>query len=178
MRIWTLGHSTRAADEFVALLQEHGILLLVDVRRHPGSRLHPQFNRETLAAMLEAQAIRYRHAGELGGRRQARADSANTAWQNAGFRGYADYMAGPEFRQGLELLLADAAAQPTAVMCAEAVPWQCHRNLLADALVARGHDVVHILGRGQVQAHVLNPAAYVSADGTLTYPGDQPELLL
>jgi uncharacterized protein (DUF488 family) len=179
MRLWTIGHSTRSANEFLALLREHGIRQLIDVRRFPGSRLHPQFNREALAALLEENGIRYRHAPELGGRRHARDDSVNTAWQHAGFRGYADHMASAEFAGGLERLLEDAAAQPSAMMCAEAVPWQCHRNLLADALVARGHDVVHILGPVQSQAHTLNPAARPSPDGTLIYPGsDQEELLL
>jgi uncharacterized protein (DUF488 family) len=171
-----VGHSTRSAAELLELLDEHGIRLLVDVRRFPGSRRHPHFGSAPLAAALAAGGIGYRHAPELGGRRDARPESPNTAWRNAGFRAYADHLATPEFRQALAVLLADAAAQPTTVMCAEAVPWRCHRQLIADAAVAAGVEVMHILGRGRCDRHALNAAARVAADGTVTYPGGQPDL--
>ena len=142
--------------------------LLVDVRRYPGSRRHPQFEREALARALEGAGIEYRHEPDLGGHRQPRADSPNTAWRNAAFRGYADHTATPEFQQALARLL--AAPPRTAVMCAEAVPWRCHRQLIADALVARGVDVRHILGPRRVEPHVLHGDARVAPDGRVAYP--------
>jgi len=140
----------------------------VDVRRFPGSRRHPHFGKEALRAGLVAAGISYRHEPDLGGRREPRPDSPNTAWRVAGFRGYADHMASREFQSALARLVAEPHV-PTAVMCAEAVPWKCHRQLIADALVARGVEVVHLLGRGQRQAHVLNPAAALLGDGALVY---------
>ena len=172
--IFTVGHSTRAPDELIAILREAGVELLVDVRRFPGSRRHPQFGKEALRAGLAAAGIDYRHEPDLGGRREPRPDSPNTAWRVAGFRGYADHMASPEFRAALDRLIAQQQT-PTAVMCAEAVPWKCHRQLIADALVARGVEVVHLLGPGQRQPHVLNPAAVFRGDGALVYSrGSRP----
>jgi uncharacterized protein (DUF488 family) len=167
--IFTVGHSTRSQEELIAILREAGVELLVDVRRFPGSRRHPQFGKEALRAGLTEAGIAYRHEPDLGGRRDPRPDSPNTVWRVAAFRGYADHMASPEFRAALERLIAPAAG-PAAVMCAEAVPWKCHRQLIADALVARGVEVVHLLGLGQRQAHALNPAAVVGPDGVLIYP--------
>jgi uncharacterized protein (DUF488 family) len=166
--IFTVGHSTRPQEELIAILKEAGVGLLVDVRRFPGSRRHPQFGKEALRAGLARAAIAYRHEPDLGGRREPRPDSANTAWRVAAFRGYADHMASPEFRSALERLVADPQV-PTAVMCAEAQPAPCHRQLIADALVARGVEVVHLLAPGRRQAHVLNPSAVVRPDGTLVY---------
>jgi uncharacterized protein (DUF488 family) len=168
--IFTVGHSTRPQDELIAILKEAGVELLVDVRRFPGSRRHPQFGKEALSAGLAAAGIAYRHEPDLGGRREPRPDSPNTAWRVAGFRGYADHMASAEFRAALERLVAQQET-PTAVMCAEAVPWKCHRQLIADALVARGVDVVHLLGRGRRETHVLNPNAVAGPDGVVVYPG-------
>ncbi len=172
-RIWTIGHSTRSSEELMGLLHEHGIRRLVDVRRFPGSRRQPQYGREALAAALAAAGIGYVHEPDLGGRRTALTDSPNGYWRHPGFRGYADYMATPEFAGALERLVTLASAQPTAILCAEAVPWRCHRQLVADALVAAGHDVAHITGPGRAQAHMLNAAARVSANGALVYPPEQ-----
>jgi len=176
MTVWTIGHSTRDIDAFLALLREHGIDRLVDVRRFPGSRLHPQFDREALRASLAAAAIAYRHAEELGGRRHAHVDSPNTAWENAGFRGYADYMATPAFRDALSGLLQEAAAASVCIMCAEAVPWRCHRNLLADALVTRGASVTHVIDSGKSQLHAMHEAARTRVDGSVFYPGPDRQL--
>jgi len=168
--IHTIGHSTRSVEELIGLLRESGIRLLVDVRRYPGSRRHPQFGRDALAAALRAAGIEYVHEPDLGGRREPRPDSPNTAWRNSGFRGYADYMATPPFRAALERLVARGEEEPTAIMCAEAVPWQCHRRLIADALVARGIPVIHILGPERTESHELHPDARVGPDGTVSYP--------
>ena len=166
--IFTVGHSIRPQNELIAILEEARVKLLVDVRRFPGSRRHPQFGKEALSAGLAAAGIAYRHEPDLGGRREPRPDSPHTAWRVAGFRGYADHMASPEFRAALERLIAPPET-PTAVMCAEALPWKCHRQLIADALVARGIEVVHLLAAGQRQPHVLNPAAVLHRDGTVVY---------
>jgi uncharacterized protein (DUF488 family) len=169
--LYTVGHSTRSAAELIALLAGHGVAELVDVRRYPGSRRHPQFSREALAASLAEAGIGYRHEPDLGGRRAPLPDSPNTAWQNAGFRGYADHMATPTFRRALERLLALARERPSAVLCAEAVPWRCHRNLLADAAVAEGMEVLHLLGPGQASPHRLHPEARPLGEGKgLVYP--------
>ncbi|HXO18623.1 MAG TPA: DUF488 domain-containing protein [Thermoanaerobaculia bacterium] len=173
--VYTVGHSTRAAAELLSLLRENGVELLTDVRRFPGSRRYPQFSRQALAAALEAEGIAYLHAPDLGGRRPPRPDSPNTAWRVAAFRGYADYMDTAEFRAALERLIADAARRTTAILCAEAVPWRCHRRLIADALVAQGVEVRHILGPGRLDLHVLNPAARVLAGGRLLYSGPDGE---
>jgi len=156
MRIWTIGHSTRSLDELVSLLREHDIERLADIRRYPGSRRYPHFSRESLA---EALPIAYVHMPELGGRRKPRPDSPNSGWRNEQFRAYADYIATPEFKAAIDALL--ASDQRTAIMCAEAVPWRCHRNLVADELIRRGHEVIHIIGPKSSQQHVLNPMARV-----------------
>ncbi|MGH7505040.1 MAG: DUF488 family protein [Longimicrobiales bacterium] len=169
---FTIGHSTRTVDELIALLREHGIRLLVDVRRFPGSRRHPQFGKEALQHTLAGAGIAYRHAEALGGRRPVDPDSVSSGWRNAGFRGYADYMQTPEFGAALAELESLIASTRVAVMCAEAVPWRCHRNLIADALVAHGHDVFHIIAAGDVRAHALPPHARITGDQRVTYPGN------
>lgn len=169
MRIWTIGHSTRAIDEFISLLKGNEIKLLADVRAFPGSRRYPQFNKEALAKSLNAHGIGYEHFPELGGKRKSRPDSRNTAWRNASFRGYADYMETDQFQRGIDRLLAFAAdAGPTAIMCAEAVWWRCHRSLIADCLKARGVEVLHILGANKVEPHPYTPAARI-VNGELSY---------
>jgi uncharacterized protein (DUF488 family) len=177
--LYTIGHSTRTWQEFLELLQSAEIRALVDVRRYPGSKRHPQFNRETLAETLAAADIDYYHAPDLGGRRESTEESVNAFWRNASFRAYADYMATQEFRDALQRVEALAERQRVAVMCAEAVPWRCHRQLIADALVARGHEVRHILSLTRADLHELSPAAVADAHGSLTYPGTtgiQPSL--
>src|SRR3712207_1306866 len=142
MQIWTIGHSTRPIDAFIGLLTAHGIRHLVDVRTVPRSRHNPQFNTELLAESLKAAGRGYRHMPQLGGLRKAKKDSINTAWRNANFRGYADYMQTGEFRRALDDLIAQANTQATVVMCAESVPWRCHRSLIGDALVSLGWTVL------------------------------------
>lgn len=166
--IFTVGHSIRPQAELIEMLQEAGVRLLLDVRRFPGSRRHPQFGQEALRADLARAAIAYRHEPDLGGRREPRPDSPNTAWRVAAFRGYADHMASPEFRAAIERLVTEERV-PAAVMCAEAVPWKCHRQLIADALVLRGIEVVHLLAPGQRQMHALNPSAVRGGDGVVVY---------
>lgn len=173
MTIWTVGHSTRAFDELVELLRGAGVTGLADVRRFPASRRHPQFNRGALERDLPAAGIAYAWFGDtLGGRMPARLSpeqSPNAAWQVAAFRHYADAMATPAFQAGLAALERFAAAQPTAVMCAERLWWSCHRRLLADALLVRGWTVEHLLDPGARHTHVLTEFARVR-DGELTYP--------
>ena len=169
MRIWTIGHSTRAIDEFISLLKENEIKLLADVRAWPGSKRYPQFNKDALAESLNAHGIRYEHFPELGGKRKSKPDSRNTAWRNASFRGYADYMETEQFQKGIERLLDVAAeAGPTAIMCAEAVWWRCHRSLIADYLKARGVEVLHVLGANKVEPHPYTSAARI-VNGELSY---------
>ena len=168
-RFYTIGHSTRSIAEFIELLRS-GVSLLVDVRRYPGSRRHPQFNREALSESLAAAGIEYLHAPSLGGRRNADEHSPNTFWRNASFRGYADHMGTAEFQQALEQVERLGSEKTVSVMCAEAMPWQCHRQMIADALVARGHEVLHILSDRRLDAHELNPAAAVDRQGNITYP--------
>lgn len=170
--IYSIGHSTRASAEFLGLLSAHGIRQLVDVRRYPASRRFPHFGREPLARALADAGITYVHEEDLGGRRTPRPDSPNTAWRTAGFRGYADYMDSVPFREALGRLEALAARAPTAVLCAEAVPWRCHRQLIADALVARGHDVRHILSVDRADIHRLTAFAEVLPEGRLRYPAE------
>lgn len=170
-RIYTIGHSTRSFDELAALLGEHGVTRLADVRRYPGSRRWPHFSRESLERTLPGHGIEYVHFDALGGRRRPRRDSPNGAWQNEQFRGYADHMATPEFREAVDRLL--DASRPTAVMCAEAVPWRCHRNLLADELVRRGIAVIHILGPGKSQPHALHAMARIEGDRIVYPPGQR-----
>jgi uncharacterized protein (DUF488 family) len=172
-RIWTIGHSTRSADEFLALLRANTIDGLADVRTIPRSRRHPHFSRDALAARLTEEDIAYRHFAELGGLRKPRPDSPNGAWRNEAFRGYADHMMTPEFAAGANALLDFGERRNVAVMCAEAVWWQCHRMLLSDALVARGVEVHHIMslrGKSSLQAHRLTPFAMNRADGQVWYP--------
>jgi uncharacterized protein (DUF488 family) len=177
LTINTVGHSTRPIEEFINLLRGYGIRQLVDVRTIPRSRHNPQFNRENLRASLEAARIVYRHMPGLGGLRHPQRDSINMGWRNASFRGYADYMQTPEFRGNLDELIAFSSESPTAIMCAEAVPWRCHRSLIADALVGRGIEVREILTASKAQSHVLTPFARV--EGTqVTYPGDGTNLEL
>jgi uncharacterized protein (DUF488 family) len=169
--IHTVGHSTRSFAEFLALLQSAEINVLVDVRRFPASRRYPQFNRENLRQSLAEHGIEYVHEPDLGGRRESAEDSRNLFWRNASFRAYADYMSSSEFHSALERLLQAAQQKSVAVMCAEAVPWRCHRQLIADALVARGHEVRHILSESRSDLHELNPGAVVLAGGDVIYPG-------
>ena len=171
--IYTIGHSTRTIGEFLALLREHGVDLLVDVRRFPGSRRHPQFGRDALAASLAEAGIAYRHEEALGGRRAgdpSAGPSPNTAWRHAAFRAYADYMATPPFRAAIDRLIGFAAERVPVIMCAEAVPWRCHRRLITDALLARGVPVLDIIGPGPASPAGLSPHAVVQAGGGVIYP--------
>jgi uncharacterized protein (DUF488 family) len=156
-------------DEFIRLLRENGVTHLVDVRTVPRSRHNPQYNRETLPDELSAAGISYTHMPNLGGLRKPRPDSPNTAWRNASFQGYADYMQTPQFEEALQTLIELARRDRIAVMCAEAVPWRCHRSLIADALLVRGFPVEDIMGEGKTQKHKLTPWAHI--EGThITYP--------
>jgi uncharacterized protein (DUF488 family) len=167
--IYTIGHSTRSSEQFLELLRAHNIEELVDVRTVPKSRHNPQFGQEELAASLKQAGIGYVHLGKLGGLRHSRKDSVNLGWQNSSFRGYADYMATPEFQEGLDELKAIAEKKRVAIMCAEAVPWRCHRSLIADALTTQGWQVLHIQSRKTASPHELTPFLKVQ-DGKLTYP--------
>jgi uncharacterized protein (DUF488 family) len=167
--VFTIGHSTRPIEDFIGLLKGHGIQLLVDVRTVPRSRHNPQFNKETLPASLHSAGIDYLHLAELGGLRHARKDSTNTAWRNLSFRGFADYMETAEFEKGLECLIEEAQTRRVAIMCAEAVPWRCHRSMIADALVARGTEVFEISSPTRAQPHKMTPFAEI--EGTkIHYP--------
>jgi uncharacterized protein (DUF488 family) len=168
--VFTIGHSTRPIDEFIDLLTEHGVQRLIDVRTIPKSRHNPQFGREQLSASLERAGIHYTHMPGLGGLRRPRKDSTNTGWRNASFRGYADYMQTPEFEESLNRCIELAKEEQVTLMCAEAVPWRCHRSLIADALLARGIDVGEITNTTEARPHALTPWARV--EGTkVTYPG-------
>ncbi|MGA6827006.1 DUF488 family protein [Nitrospira sp. NS4] len=169
LTLWTIGHSTRPIEEFIALLQAHTIAKLIDVRTVPRSRHNPQFNTDALAQSLRRSGIRYRHMPALGGLRKPKKDSRNTGWRNESFRGYADYMLTEEFQQTLEELMAHSTGVKTAVMCAEAVPWRCHRSLIADALVSRGWEVRHIMTNTKADRHRLTSFAVVE-NGRLSYP--------
>lgn len=169
--VFTVGHSTRELAEFIRLLQAHGVTEIADVRSVPRSRRNPQFNRNTLPGALKAAGIGYVHLGGLGGLRHARADSPNLAWRNASFRGYADYMQTDAFAENLERLIELAGQERVALMCAEAVPWRCHRSLIGDALTVRGIPVEDIMSATQRQPHTLTPWARV--DGSrITYPAE------
>ncbi len=174
MTVYTLGHSTRAPGAFLALLAAHGIAGIADVRRFPGSRRHPHFAREALAEALGAAGVGYDWLPALGGRRAPRPDSPHVAWREPAFRGYADHMETPEFRQGLAALLDLAAERRCAVLCAEAVPWRCHRQLIADALVARGVAVLHVIDGGPPRAHALSRHARLDGDRVVYDVGELP----
>lgn len=176
-RLFTIGHSTHSAEEFAGLLKTHGVAQLVDVRSIPKSRHCPQFNVDAMAVWMPAAGLEYVPMKALGGRRYSRKGSINTGWRNASFRGYADYMATPEFEAALGDLMKIAEDRATAIMCAEAVPWRCHRSLIADALMVRGWQVLEIVSAAPAQPHKLTPFLRV-VDGRLTYPGDQGELEL
>lgn len=167
--LWTIGHSTRPIEAIIELLQAHDIQLLVDVRTIPYSRRNPQFNTDALAESLVNAGLQYHHLPALGGRRKSRLDSVNRGWRSAGFRGYADYMQTDEFWGGLEEMMAHGRKRRTAVMCAEAVPWRCHRSLIADALISRGWQVQHILAKAEAAPHQITPFARIEHDA-LTYP--------
>jgi uncharacterized protein (DUF488 family) len=166
--LWTIGHSTRGWDEFVQMLADAGITALVDVRRYAGSRRNPQFSGEAMARDLPAAGIAYLPVPALGGRREPRPDTANLAWRNASFRGYADYMESEPYQDAAGRLAHLAQAQPTAVMCAEALWWQCHRSLIADDFKARGWNVVHLVAPGRSEPHPFTSAARI-VEGRLDY---------
>lgn len=172
--MWTVGHSTHPLETFVALVRPHGVTAIADVRKIPRSRRHPQFNIDTLPESLGAAGLRYVHQPGLGGLRRERPDSVNRGWKNPSFRAYADYMQTDEFARELDALVAFGARERVAIMCAEAVWWRCHRSLIADALVARGEPVLHILTPARAEPHALRDFARVE-NGRVTYPG-QPEL--
>ncbi|MDR3698936.1 MAG: DUF488 domain-containing protein [Candidatus Sulfopaludibacter sp.] len=169
----TAGHSNRSAADFIAILRAHGVETLVDVRTVPKSRHNPQFNRDALPVPLQTAGIDYLHMPGLGGLRHPRKDSTNLGWRNASFRGYADYMQTPEFASSLDSLI--ALPGRVAIMCAEAVPWRCHRSLIADALTARGIPVEHIMSIQTKTPHKMTAFAHVE-DARVTYPGDTLEL--
>ena len=167
--IFTIGHSTRPIDVFIRLLKAHGVQRVVDVRTIPRSRHNPQFNRDELSPALHRAKIHYRQMPGLGGLRHARPDSANTGWRNASFRGYADYMQTPEFADSLARCIDLARQERVVLMCAESVPWRCHRSLIADALLARGIETSEITSQVRTRLHELTPWARVQ--GTqVTYP--------
>jgi uncharacterized protein (DUF488 family) len=179
--LWTIGHSTRSLPELISLLAEPAIALLVDIRSVPRSRTNPQFNFETLPAPLAAAGVDYRHLPALGGLRGRRRDgvaSPNTLWRNEAFRNFADYAAAsPAFRSGLEELTALASKRRTAIMCAEAVWWRCHRRLVADYLLLAGLAVMHILARRHIEPASLTPGAAPQPDGSILYPAPGPAQL-
>lgn len=169
LTIYTIGHSTHPIEEFIALLRSREIRLIADVRTVPKSRHNPQFNSDELEKSLLASGIGYTHLAGLGGLRHAKKDSINQGWVNASFRGFADYMRTNEFEEGLKTLLELAQRHTTAIMCAEAVPWRCHRSLIGDALLVRGITVMDIIGKSPAKTHSLTP--FAKADGTtVTYP--------
>jgi len=166
--IWTIGHSTRSIEEFMDLLAAYELQLVADVRRHPGSRAYPQYGQEALEQSLRNAGLAYRWLPDLGGRRKAAADSPNTAWRNASFRGYADYMSTPAFAQGLETLIDLARQARTVLMCAEAPWWRCHRSMIADALCVQGITVLHIMDAHHATKHPMTAPARIE-HGLLTY---------
>ena len=173
--VFTIGHSTRSLAEFIALLAAHSVSRLIDVRTVPRSRHNPQFNRDTLPAALEVAGIGYAHVAGLGGFRHTHPGSLNMGWRNVSFRGFADYMQTPEFAENVTALIERTTREQLALMCAEAVPWRCHRSLIADALVVRGIHAAEIISATRVKVHTLTPFARV--DGTVvTYPpqGEPP----
>jgi len=176
--IHTIGHSTRSVDELIALLREASIDLLADVRSFPRSRRNPQFNIDALPAVLATHGIAYRHIAALGGRRNVASDtSPNTAWREPAFRNYADYALTTDFRAGLDELLSEARQHRPAIMCAEAMWWQCHRRIITDHLLARGIEVRHIMSHDHIASASLTPGAQPQADATVLYPPEQQRLL-
>jgi uncharacterized protein (DUF488 family) len=174
--IWTIGHSTRALEEFLDLLAEYRIEAIADVRRFPGSRRYPHFASDALAVTLPAHGIAYQWIPKLGGRRKVQPGSPNTAWRNASFQGYADYIATVEFAEGLAELLELAASKRTALMCAEAVWWRCHRSIISDVLKLRGIEVIHIVDATHTTVHPYTSPARI-VDGRLSYAPPQGALL-
>ena len=174
--LFTIGHSTHSEEEFVGLLSRHGIKNLVDVRRFPGSRKYPHFNREHLAKAVRAASVQYHWLEALGGRRHSKSDapSVNLGLRNESFRSYADYMQTEAFRDGIAKLFEIAESGPTAYMCSEGLFWRCHRRLISDYLVAQEREVRHIMPNGELQPHTLTTGA-ATHDGTVTYPGTQEE---
>lgn len=172
--VLTIGHSTRTIEEFIELLHAHAVSRVVDVRTVPRSRHNPQFDKDSLPASLGQAGLRYVHMPGLGGLRHARRDSINTGWRNASFRGYADYMQRPEFAVNLKELIALARQERIAIMCAEAVPWRCHRSLIGDALTVRGIRTEDIMSLVNRRLHTLTPFAKVRGK-TITYPAESPE---
>ncbi|WP_194828195.1 DUF488 domain-containing protein [Nocardia sp. XZ_19_231] len=174
LTVYTIGHSTRTTDEFVGLLNDYGVTRLVDIRTVPRSRHNPQFDREALQEVLQAASIRYLYLAALGGLRHGESSDANAGWRNASFRAYANYMQTPEFAAGIDELVELAGEATTAVMCAEAVPWRCHRSLVGDALLVRGAQVRDIMSATRAPDHQLTNFAHV--DGTtITYPPPREE---
>lgn len=167
--IFTIGHSTRSVEQFIEILQHYGITHLVDIRTVPKSRHTPQFNEQALHKSLANVHIKYTHLKDLGGFRHAQKDSVNTAWRNASFRGFADYMQTESFKKGVQKLITYATSDPVAIMCSEAVPWRCHRSLIGDALLVHGVTVEDIFSLTSCQAHTLTPSAVVN-HGIITYP--------
>lgn len=169
--VFTIGHSTHPIDEFIDLLRRNGVERVVDVRTVPRSRHNPQFEHTALERSLPAAGIEYVQLPALGGLRPKAAHSTSTAWRNASFRNYADYLRTPEFEAGLDALVELAGERPTAIMCAEAVPWRCHRSLIGDALLARGHEVLDIMSPSSTQPHTLTSFAVLDGE-RVTYPGE------
>lgn len=170
LSVWTVGHSTRSPEDFNETLRAHEIEVLVDVRSFPGSRRYPHFNKPELSRRLESIGIAYLHLPALGGRRRPSPDSKNTAWKNSSFRAYADHMESEDFQEGIEALLELAQTKRTAVMCAEALWWRCHRSLIADFLKAKGVEVIHILDAKKTETHPYTSAARI-VEGRLSYEG-------
>lgn len=173
--IWTIGHSNHRMEDFLLLLQSFEIKVLVDIRRFPGSKKFPHFNKEELSSTLKKHNIEYLHYKELGGRRKPRPDSLNDRWENSAFRGYADYMETEEFKRSLTSLKEAAEAQATAMMCSEAKWWQCHRALVSDVLKWEGWSVFHIMGKGKAKEHPYSPGAR-QIQGHLDYSKSSDEL--
>jgi uncharacterized protein (DUF488 family) len=176
--LYSIGHSNRSLADFLGLLAANGIAALADIRQFPRSRFNPQFNADTFASALAEAGIAYEHIASLGGRRSSKAkDSPNGLWEHAAFRSYADYALTTPFEGGLARLLEIAAEKPTAMMCAEAVWWRCHRRIVSDHLLARNHTVLHIVSAAEPKTATMAPGAVVRGDGKVVYPPKQPQLL-
>ena len=175
MKIYTIGHSTRSFDDFIAILRSFDIRAVADVRQFPRSRRYPHFNDDSLAQHLPGCGIAYLPFKSLGGRRRTRRDSPNTGWRNESFRGYADFMMTEPFERALTELMDAARQRPTTTMCAEAVPWRCHRSLISDAVLVRGWEVLDVMDEGKANPHKLTKFARVQGT-TVTYPPEEPEL--